>query len=589
MKQTIKKCLIIILSFIMVISFNINIDKNAKLLESFNANSSIVFMEFIVGIYVLNNVAKIKEKRLIICSCILAISFSLFSLVGNSINVYESLDGIIYSSNTVIKSIIKFIGNSILFYIVITILFDYINKINIQKIGKNKDENNKQKKWSNKKVFLISFAVIIICWLPYFLTYYPGLTTGDSMNQIFQSIGLENLSSHHPVIHTGVISLFIHIGNYFGSLNLGIALYTMFQMIIMALIFSYSIYYMNKKQLPKWTLVISALFYSIYPINPLFSLMMWKDIIFAGLMLLFVVNTYDIMQVDDKISIKKMIIYVINIILLILFRNNGLYVIILMIPFLLLLGRKKSKIIISVFIIALVLYFIINKLIFSCLNVEKGQIREALSIPMQQFARVVKYHKDELTTEEKEKIYKFIPAQNIDELYMPILSDPVKSQFDSKAFSENKVEFVKLWMELCIKYPRACIESFLCNSYGYYYPEAKHWVANRDVERNELGIYQDSKISGNIVRNIDSLIEKRNLPIISMMFSIGFIFWIICFSLMYCIYKKKYKRIIIYTPIILLWLTTLASPVFCEFRYVYSFITCLPFITLTIFDKNENY
>ena len=63
------------------------------------------------------------------------------------------------------------------------------------------------------------------------------------------------------------------------------------------------------------------------------------------------------------------------------------------------------------------------------------------------------------------------------------------------------------------------VESFISNSYGYYYPEAKHWVANRDVERNELGIYQDSKISGNIVRNIDSLIEKRNLPIISMMFS----------------------------------------------------------------------
>jgi len=585
MKQIIKKGLIIVLAFIMIVSFNINIDKNVKLLESFNANSSIIFMEFIIGIYVLSNVIRIKDKRLIICSSILASIFSIFSLIGKSIDFYESLDGIIYSSNTIIKSIINFIGNGILFYVVIMILCDYINK----KSFKYEKVNENLKKWSNKKIFLISFCIILVCWLPYFLTYFPGLTTGDSMNQIFQVKGIEKLSSHHPLIHTGVIYIFINIGNFFGSINLGLALYTLFQMIIMALIFAYSIYFMNKKVLPKWTLIVSLLFYSIYPINSLFALMMWKDILFAGLMLWFVLNTYKILEQNDRINIKMLVSYIINIILLILFRNNGLYVIIIMTPFLLLLGRKKSKFMINVFIISLLLYFIINKIIFSCLNVEKGQIREALSIPMQQFARVVKYHNDELTNEEKEMIYKFIPVENIDELYMSKLSDPVKSHFDSQAFSENKIDFIKLWLQIFIKYPRACIESFLCNSYGYYYPEAKNWVANRDVEPNELGIYDNSKISGSIVRNIDSLIEKRNLPIVSMLFSIGFMFWIICFSLMYNIYKKKYKRIIIYIPIILLWLTTLASPVFCEFRYVYSFITCLPFITLNIFDKNENY
>jgi len=97
MKQIIKKGLIIVLAFIMIVSFNINIDKNVKLLESFNANSSIIFMEFIIGIYVLSNVIRIKDKRLIICSSILASIFSIFSLIGKSIDFYESLDGIIYS------------------------------------------------------------------------------------------------------------------------------------------------------------------------------------------------------------------------------------------------------------------------------------------------------------------------------------------------------------------------------------------------------------------------------------------------------------------------------------------------------------
>ena len=89
------------------------------------------------------------------------------------------------------------------------------------------------------------------------------------------------------------------------------------------------------------------------------------------------------------------------------------------------------------------------------------------------------------------------------------------------------------------------------------------------------------------VRKIDSLIEKRDIPIISMLFSIGFMFWLIIIALVYNIYNKCYKNILIYIPVIMLWLTTLASPVFCEFRYVYSIVTCLPVLTMMIFKKKK--
>ena len=88
---------------------------------------------------------------------------------------------------------------------------------------------------------------------------------------------------------------------------------------------------------------------------------------------------------------------------------------------------------------------------------------------------------------------------------------------------ENKD--VLLRVEHLRQYFKDYVESFISNSYGYYYPEAKHWVANRTMEQNTIGIKQEPIIKGDIISKIDSLIEKREIPIISMCFSIGMAFW----------------------------------------------------------------
>lgn len=590
MKKNLKNICIIVFAIISVISLNLIMSKELVLSQSLNTNNVFLIVEFIISLNLLKKVFEIKEKRLVIISFIISVIFAIWHTVGASINSYKSLDGILFSNNTLIKFSIKMFGEMIWFYIAIILSYQFINKKcdNIEnKLVKDIKENSK---WRSKKTtFFAINGIILLCWLPYFLTYYPGLTTADSMNQIFQAVGINDLSGHHPLIHTGLIAIGVNIGKVISSYNLGIAIYTVIQMIIMSSIFSYTIFYMLKKNISLKIAIICLVFYAVYPINPLFSLMMWKDIIFAGLMLLFIVNTHNFINKEQiKMFSLNTVLYVLNIILLILFRNNGLYVIVLTIPFVLIFRNKNSKKLVGILASSLIIYFIVNTTIFNILNATKGEVREALSIPMQQFARVVKYHKDELTEEEKEQIYKFIPTDNIEELYNPVLSDPIKSHFDSKAFSENKIEFMQLWIKLVIKYPRACIESFLCNSYGYWYPEAQNWVANRDVEKNNIGIYQDSKIEGKIVRKIDAQIEKRNTSIFSMLFSIGFTFWMIIFCMGYCVYRKKYNILLLYMPIIILWLTTVASPVFCEFRYVYSFVTSLPMYMFTVLENKNN-
>ena len=61
-----------------------------------------------------------------------------------------------------------------------------------------------------------------------------------------------------------------------------------------------------------------------------------------------------------------------------------------------------------------------------------------------------------------------------------------------------------------------------------------------------------------------------------MIASAGFYFWIMCIAIGYCIYQRKYKLLLGYLPMLVIWLTCLASPVFCENRYIYSLFVSLP-------------
>lgn len=210
-----------------------------------------------------------------------------------------------------------------------------------------------------------------------------------------------------------------------------------------------------------------------------------------------------------------------------------------------------------------------------------------LSIPLQQIARVKKYHKEELDNETIKQIDQFFKCDNIEEKYNPILSDPVKAELNTEYFDINKGEFIKLWIKLLREYFKDYVESFISNSYGYYYPEATHWVANRTMEPNNMGISQKPLIEGKIVSKIDSLIEKRDIPIVSMFFSIGTAFWLLVIALGYKIIKKEYKHIISYLIIFILWLTIVASPVFCEYRYAYPMFTILPLFISLNFTKKE--
>jgi len=521
---------------------------------------------------------------------ILAFIFSSIEIIGFSINKYSDLSAITGSSAVLLKSILKLLAYYITFYTSGVLLFNFLENT----IGAGFHTHPKKESFTNnKKSFFLVWGFIFVLWIPYFLKYFPGIVTLDSMQQIYMSLGFTNMTNHHPVLHTLIIGLFMNIGKIFNNYTLGIAMYSVFQMLCLSGAFSYCIYYMAKKNVPaKWRIAI-LIFFALYPVHALYSITIWKDIPFSIAMLIFIINLIEMCTNKDFLkSNKNMVLLAISILLVILFRNNGAVVIILTIPFMIIMLKQYWKKLIVVSLICVTLYLAIEGPIFQAFNVKQVSVREALSIPLQQFARVIRNESNILDEKDKENINEFFLSQDIGRVYMPHISDSVKACFNDEAFKNNKLKFISTWVKVGLSYPKEYVEAFLCNSYGYWYPETSYWVIFRlNVTSQRINIKQtpiiNQDVLGKTVAATESLIDKREIPVFSMMFSIGFTVWIIFTVIMFCIYKKNYKILLVYVPIISLWLTCLASPVFAEFRYAYSLFTCLPLLLVIPFLRNE--
>lgn len=582
-----KNLCIFLLSLITTICISVNLIENKFVFLGNDFKWIILIIVLYVFFkYVLKNI----EQRRIKYSCLLGFILSIFYLLG-----YMAQNEFIISKKMIILLICKFEVYFVLISFIINLLYENIDKF------KRKKLNNKECKIfsANKKSILFVAIILILVYLPYILNYYPGNVLIDSTVQILQGQGELELTNHHPVLHTMCIKTCMDIGyGITGSYQFGVALYTIIQTVLTAFVFSYAIYYMAKKKVPLVARILALIFFALCPTIGFYTITMYKDIPFALLMLLTSIGIIEMLTNTENFmkSKKKIILLSICILLAMFFRNNGVYAFILSVPFFLIAMKKYWKKIIIIFLVPIILYEIIINPIYNLIGIKKGSSREALTIPMQQFARLMIYKTDALSDSQKNKIKEYLPIENFKDLYNPVFADPIKSNFSEKAFEKDKIGFIKLYFELTMKFPIETVKSFILGNYGYYYPNVVGWGIYTGVNSESFAGMEKFNIKTTpilklqILDEINNFVNSRDFPIISMILSIGFLFWIMLICMGYCIYKREYFKLLIFLPVLFVWITILASPVFAEPRYVYCLFTTIPiFILTTIFlEKNEN-
>ena len=370
-----------------------------------------------------------KDRRLSLVSLIFGfiISFSIIS--GNFLEYEQTILSIRY--------LVSLCSFSIPLAGVSKILFEATIKV-------------QEKQATNEKVkkrFMLYFLIIFISYIPIFLAYYPTIFAYDVHFQLNEMLHHNN-TLHHPLIHTLFIYVCYKFGIVIGSVGIGMAIYSIIQMLIMSLIFSYFLNYMHEKGINKKIIYIALVFFAIFPVNSILSLSTTKDVIFSGLFLLTFIKFYEFVD-SKKITLKWKISYIIISVFMLLFRNNAIYALLLAIPVILFFNKKNRKVWIILNIISIMLFSIIYSTMAYIFEAKPTEKSERIPVPIQQVARVYVEKQDELDTDLKKEIEIFF-KEDIREMYIPFFADGIKTNINTNEewkeyFESNISKFLKLW------------------------------------------------------------------------------------------------------------------------------------------------
>ena len=547
----------------------------ADFFSGFSGNS-VLWLPVFFALYMLfRRATAVKDPRIIKYSATLSVGFSLLYVVGFSINHYHDLTAVIGSWTAFLKCLIAFIGMSLIFYALFIIFFDKaINAdLTARRVIFDSILNN------NTKAFIWRWIIVFICWIPYLVVYMPGLLLPDTTAQIAQAMGDTKFTSHHPVFMTGLFGIFIRFGVLLGSANTGVLLYSLFQMLLAAATYSYVISHMAKHNVHGFIRVFTFIFFALYPVHAFYAISMWKDTIFSVVFMLLILKMVDMIACPEEFFTgkKNTLVFALLCAALFLTRHNGLYIVLILLPVLLLIFREHWKRI-SAIIFVFAVSFVALQAINVAIDVQKGSVGEAFSIPLQQIARTVAAHGESLPENDRRLIDSILPYEELPGLYIPTLSDPVKDVFDATVFESGKSAYIKLWWRLLARYPVTYLEAFLCQTHGYWYPDIDEWIAGRVVAENDYGIHF-KRIVPSFVDNVFSgVFVFRVFPVVSMLVSIGFVVWLTVIMAIVLILKRRYEFLLAFLPVFALWLTCIASPVSGQFRYAYGLFLALPIL-----------
>lgn len=201
---------------------------------------------------------------------------------------------------------------------------------------------------SGVQIFFGSLLFLLLAWLPVYLAYYPGICAYDAPVQTGQ-IMEHYYFDHHPIVHTLFLQGMLWLGSHiFGSVNAGMAFYTVVQMLLLSGSMAYGMLVLHhRKTAAGWQLAIQLLG-MFFPFHWYMSVSMTKDTVFSAFLLLQLVSLADLLWEDRNAwrpGIRDLL-FALGTVGMILFRNNGKYAMIVLLAFTFLtfcFGKKRGS------------------------------------------------------------------------------------------------------------------------------------------------------------------------------------------------------------------------------------------------------
>lgn len=468
----------------------------------------------------------------------------------------------------------------------------------------------------NAKIYFASAGLFFLAMLPYFFLFYPGTSNEDTTIQLMQYFGIESyihemtpvagarFTDHHPFLLTLLYGKFASLGLKMGSIERGIALFVILQMLFLSLVFAAGVCYLLHIGVSRNRVIFVQILVMLLPIYPMYAICVLKDVPFSAFTFLFFLMLFEIARTDGEVLEKKsfLTIMAFNALLMMLTKVYGKWLLIVLLIVLIIWYRRFWKqILVSLFLPLVLFTGVYQSLLLPALGVAPGGVQEALSVPFQQTARYVTLYGDEVTDDERTAIAAVLPYEKLSELYSPPLSDPVKKEYRQDASRKDLTRYFKTWARMFFKHPQCYIEATLANTYEYFEINKRssltYYEMNTYLQDHET-MYPKEDYDRLYIENVETrrdgryavnqvMLTLEKTPVVNLFLSVGLLPWALFGILIFILLRHRARYIL---PLLVPMITVLicfVSPDNGNFRYVMPIFFCLPFLVVMLLVSHE--
>jgi hypothetical protein len=417
---------------------------------------------------------------------------------------------------------------------------------------------------NHKYSWLWAFLLIFMAWIPVLLSTYPSNYVYDAGYQLSE-YHFHHITLHHPYIHTKLMGIFTFgIGhNLFHNEQIGLFLYTLFQMAWLALALSMIIRYMKLHNTKRWIRLATLALFMFSPFISVLAISATKNIPYSAAFIMFILLLLSMNEDIKKwSSIKYLTMLTVCGFISAIFENQGIYVVMGGVVVSLLFYRHHIKQLLIVTLVILGMYTIYSKPLMNKLHAyENANDRtvEMINVPIMQLANVAADHQSNLTKEQRARIQAYIPSYMEYRRGIQDCSDIYKWSFNIGLYNSNKKQFWKLWIRAGLQNINNYIDAFCKLTMGYWYPDMNFpdknsWKDYLEFTKTRLPANNKStawyRITCQPIKGFDWLnnhlsifcdtINTQKIPVVSVLLSVGFNVWLLIVFCGWILLHRKY-------------------------------------------------
>ena len=527
-----------------------------------------------------------QPRQLVLCGVFSAL-FALACVLGRCIYYYGGIKGTPGDNFMRMPNggdIPIFLGCALICFILIVILYRLCDKFALSPA-----EGGNEKRFA-----MIAFVLLQLSVLPYLLSFYPGLISGDALSSMEKLLEVGRpTSNHHPILYSYILLFFLRIGELSFGHNFGLFLYSLTQSVIVNICVVYMLVRLRRMGVHKLILALCLAYFILIPLFAANAVSFWKDPLYSCALLLLSIELYDCAKLKE-LGRKEYTRLILLSFWTAFIRNNGIYVLVVTALVLFIMYRRNRAKTAAIFGAFIVFYSVLTSAGYKAFDI-KQEFVESVGIPLQQIGAVI-YGSDtaddfNMTEEEQEYFYTLMGQYIWMETYSPCLVDTIKwnAAFDEEFLEQTKVEFIKHWIHVVLEHPAVVVRAYFMETHGFWKLFAQDDYGYADFLTKEVNEYGAADI-----RMSDKLQEWFGIslaPALShkgFMLGRGTLFWLTALAFLVIILRKS-PAWLACVPALANWLFVMAStPAAYGMRYVYIFALGLPFFLCLAFVKNEH-